>query len=62
MNLRNVALVLLPILVSASIGSDIGGALDKILTVCLAVVALIVIMVLLFFLYWLFGRGGGGRG
>jgi len=43
---------------TASIGSDIGGALDKVLTICLAIIALIVILVVLFFLYWLFGRGG----
>ena len=57
-------LALFPVIVTSigSVGRDIGGALDKILTICLAVIALVVILIVLAFLWWLFGRGGGGRG
>jgi len=49
---------LLPVVGADSIGSDIGGGLDKILSVCLIVIAVIVILVILFVLLWLFGQGG----
>ena len=55
--IRNVALVLFPILV-ASIGSDIGGALDKILTTCLVIFIILILLFALWFISTVFGKGG----